>query len=97
MGYKTVALSSSDAKRDLAQSLGAHVYVDGSKEDQTSALQALGGANVVLTTIGDGKAIAALIKGLAEDGKLIILAGSDDLHIPVGMLSCCCWLLRPVC
>jgi len=31
--------------------LGAHVYVDGSKEDQSEALQKLGGAKVILGTL----------------------------------------------
>lgn len=47
-GYKVVALSTSGAKEELAKKLGAHVYVDGSKEDQAEALQKLGGAKVIL-------------------------------------------------
>lgn len=43
MGYRVVALSSSDAKRDFAHKLGAHDYIDGSKEDQGAALAKMGG------------------------------------------------------
>jgi propanol-preferring alcohol dehydrogenase len=49
-GWKTVALSSSDSKKDLAKELGADVYVDGSKEDQAEALTKLGGADLIVCT-----------------------------------------------
>ena len=44
MGYRTVALSSSGAKEKFARLLGAHEYIDGSKEDQGEILSKLGGA-----------------------------------------------------
>lgn len=56
-GFKTVALSSSDLKRDLAKELGAHVYVDGSKEDQAEALTKLGGANLIMCTAPNAEII----------------------------------------
>ncbi|CEQ41693.1 SPOSA6832_03429, partial [Sporobolomyces salmonicolor] len=65
MGYKTVALSQTDSKRQLAMDLGAHVYVDGSKEDHGEALQKLGGAKVIMAVAPSGEAIAKLIGGLA--------------------------------
>ena len=48
MGYRTVALSSSGSKKDLAMKLGAHDYLDGSKVDQAAELQKLGGAKVIV-------------------------------------------------
>ncbi|GAA6063438.1 hypothetical protein JCM10212_002624, partial [Sporobolomyces blumeae] len=82
-GYKVVALSTSDSKRDLATKLGAHVYVDGSKEDQVEALNKLGGAKVVLAVAPNGDAMAKLLGGLAPGGQLLVLALSDGLTVPI--------------
>lgn len=48
MGYRVVALSSGEGKRDLAMKLGAHDYLDGSAVDQAAELQKMGGAKVIL-------------------------------------------------
>ena len=74
MGYRTVALSSSDAKRDFAMKLGANDYIDGSKETQSEALQKLGGAALIVVTAPNPKIIPDLVNGLAPLGKLLILA-----------------------
>jgi D-arabinose 1-dehydrogenase-like Zn-dependent alcohol dehydrogenase len=55
MGYRTVALSSSDSKRDFANKLGATDYVDGSKEKTIDALQAMGGADLIVVTAPNPK------------------------------------------
>ncbi|GAA5853604.1 hypothetical protein JCM8547_007381, partial [Rhodosporidiobolus lusitaniae] len=83
MGYKTVALSGSDSKKKLAEELGAHVYVDGSKEDQAEALQKLGGAKVILCTAPNSEVINKLIGGLAVNGQLLILAVADQVTVPM--------------
>ncbi|KAI5475316.1 GroES-like protein [Pseudohyphozyma bogoriensis] len=72
MGFKTVALSNSGAKAALAKELGAHEYIDGSKVDQAEALQKMGGAKVVLGLAPSGKAMEALIPGLAPNGQLCL-------------------------
>lgn len=74
MGYRTVALSSSDKKKDFAHKLGANDYIDGSKEDQGEALQKLGGAALIVVTAPNPKIIPSLLSGLAPLGKLLILA-----------------------
>jgi len=74
MGYRTVALSSSDYKRDFAMKLGANEYIDGSKEDQGEALQKLGGAALIVCTAPNPEVITGLMNGLAPMGKLLILA-----------------------
>ncbi|KAH9949106.1 GroES-like protein [Amylocystis lapponica] len=84
MGYRTVALSTSSAKEKVSRELGAHEYIDGSKEDQTAALQRLGGAKVIMCTASNPAAIEALIPGLTDDGTLLLLALSHDLSLPVG-------------
>ncbi|GAA6016852.1 hypothetical protein JCM10207_003273 [Rhodosporidiobolus poonsookiae] len=83
MGYKTVALSGSDSKRALAAELGAHEYIDGSKEDQGEALQKMGGAKVVLCTAPNPKVINTLVNGLAVNGTLLVLAVADKIDVPI--------------
>lgn len=39
MGYKAVALSSGDKKRDFAKKLGAHEYIDTSKDDPAKLME----------------------------------------------------------
>ena len=75
MGYRTVALSSSDAKRDFAMKLGATDYVDNSKEDSAEALQKMGGASLVVVTAPSPKVMANLVKACGPCGKILILAG----------------------
>lgn len=77
MGYRTVAISSSDAKKDFAHKLGAHDYIDGSKGDIGKQLQDIGGAACILLTAPNSKLIPQLIGGLGALGKLIILAATD--------------------
>lgn len=74
MGYRTVALSSSGAKRDFAMKLGANDYFDASKEDHSEALQAIGGAALIVVTAPNPSIISGLLNGLAAGGKLLILS-----------------------
>lgn len=75
MGYRTVALSSSGGKEQLAKELGAHIYLDSSKVDQAEELQKLGGAKVIICTAPSEKIIPGLLNGLRTEGTLLILAG----------------------
>lgn len=75
MGYKTVAISSSASKRDLAMELGASAYIDGSKEDPVQALQEMGGAALIIETSGNPETMSKLLGGLAPGGQLQILTG----------------------
>jgi D-arabinose 1-dehydrogenase-like Zn-dependent alcohol dehydrogenase len=76
MGFRVVAVSGSDSKRALAAELGAHEYVDGSKEDPAAALQKLGGADLVLATAPDSELIGAMLGGLSSRGQLLIVAAA---------------------
>src|SRR5262249_6228960 len=53
--------------------LGAHHYIDSSASDPAAALQALGGAKVILITASGGKTVAATFKGLRPGGGCIFL------------------------
>jgi D-arabinose 1-dehydrogenase-like Zn-dependent alcohol dehydrogenase len=74
MGYRTVVLSSSAAKKDFAFQLGATDYIDGSKEDTAEALQKIGGADLIVVTAPNPKVMGPLINGCAPLGKVLILA-----------------------
>lgn len=77
-GYRTAAISRGHDKETLARRLGAHFYINADIEDSAQALQALGGAKVILATAPNAKVISSLIKGLGKDGELIIVAGSGE-------------------
>lgn len=74
-GYHVVALSRDSKKEKFVRDLGAHEYIDSSKEDPATALQKLGGASLIVATAPDPKVIPPLLKGLDILGKLLILAG----------------------
>jgi len=78
MGCRTVAIARGMDKAPLARQLGAHHYIDTNTEDVTRALNALGGARVILATVTNPKAMSAAIGGLAVDGKLIVVGASSE-------------------
>ncbi|EXJ94221.1 hypothetical protein A1O1_02614 [Capronia coronata CBS 617.96] len=81
MGYRTVAISSSSAKKDFAMQLGAHDYIDASKGDIAAQLQALGGAACVIFTAPNQELIPPLLQGLGPMGKILVLAASAPVEI----------------
>ena len=86
-GLETVAIARGTEKEDLARELGAHHYVDSTAQDPAEALQALGGAAVVLATVTNPEAMAACAGGLAPHGTLIVVGASmDPLQIPPAQL-----------
>ncbi|RYP80431.1 hypothetical protein DL769_002458 [Monosporascus sp. CRB-8-3] len=74
MGYYTIAISSGNSKKDFAHQLGAHAYIDTTKEDPVSKLKELGGAALIVATAPNPKAISPLVGGLQAGGKLVVLA-----------------------
>lgn len=78
MGFHTVALSRGQDKRDLAEQLGAHTYIDSERDDAVAALQKLGGARVIVATAPNSKLISSVVDGLAPNGALLLLAASPD-------------------
>ncbi len=83
MGYKVVALSSTGAKEKFAKDLGAHAYVDGSKENHAEALQKMGGAAMIVSTAPNPEIMGDLVNGLGAQGKLILLSRTSSLCAPV--------------
>lgn len=77
-GFKVVAVSGSDSKKELATQLGAHVYVDASKENPVNVIRKLGGARVVLATAPNADAMSKLVPCLGRNGNFIILGVSME-------------------
>jgi D-arabinose 1-dehydrogenase-like Zn-dependent alcohol dehydrogenase len=78
MGFRVAAVARGEEKQPLARQLGAHHYIDSQAGDPAAALQALGGASVILATVTSGKAMAALIGGLRARGRMIVVGASPD-------------------
>jgi len=82
-----VAIARGAEKERLARQLGAHHYIDSQAEDPAAALQALGGASVILATAASGKAMSPLIGGLRARGRLIVVgSGPDPIEVATAQL-----------
>lgn len=83
MGFETVAIARGAAKADFAKELGAHHYIDSTAGTGVAdALQALGGARVVLATAANSAAITATVDGLAPRGELVVIGADPE---PMGI------------
>ena len=69
MGFEVAAIARGADKEPLAKKLGAHHFIDSSATDPAAALQALGGAKVILVTAAGGKTVAATFKGLRREAS----------------------------
>jgi len=81
MGYKTIAVSTSDAKKDFATRLGANEYIDTSKQDAAEAIQKLGGAAAVVVTAPNPQVIGPMLNALHAAGKLLVLAPVGPVEV----------------
>ena len=77
-GYKVAAIGRGPANAALAKKLGAHVYIDSKAANAAQELQKLGGAQVIIATAPNSKAMSALIDGLAPNGKLMVIGAAFD-------------------
>ena len=82
MGFEVVAIARGTDTAELAKKLGAHHYIDSAATDPAAALQALGGAKVILITASGGKTVAATFKGLRPGGVAINLGvGPEPIEV----------------
>ncbi|WP_022835780.1 alcohol dehydrogenase [Salisaeta longa] len=77
-GMEVAALSRGTDKEELAHELGADHFIDTTAHDPSEALQALGGARVILATAPNSKAISQLTGGVGRDGTLLIVAATGE-------------------
>jgi 2-desacetyl-2-hydroxyethyl bacteriochlorophyllide A dehydrogenase len=78
MGFETIAIARGRAKAEDATKLGAHHYIDSTAGDPAEALQALGGAAVVLATAGNSGAMAATVGGILPQGELVTIGVTPE-------------------
>jgi D-arabinose 1-dehydrogenase-like Zn-dependent alcohol dehydrogenase len=87
LGFETVAIARGTEKEELARQLGAHHYIDSTATDPGEALQALGGAKVVLATVTSADAMTAVLPGLGVRGRMVIVGASmEPIQVPPAML-----------
>ncbi|HXY13034.1 MAG TPA: alcohol dehydrogenase [Terriglobales bacterium] len=84
-GYRVAAVGRGADIASLAKKLGAQVYIDSATTDPATELQKLGGAQAILATAPSGKAMAAMVGGLAPGGTLVLIGVPQDL-MPVNVV-----------
>jgi D-arabinose 1-dehydrogenase-like Zn-dependent alcohol dehydrogenase len=77
-GYKVAAIGRGPENASLAKKLGASVYIDSKSTNAAQELQKLGGAQVILATAPNSKAMSELIDGLGPNGKLVVIGATFD-------------------
>jgi len=81
MGFNTVAIARGKDKEPLAKKLGARLYIDSQSSDPAAELSKLGGAKVVIATVTNGDAMAAVLGGLGPSGTLIVIGAAGSLSV----------------
>ena len=83
MGFQIAAIARGADKAELAKKLGAHHYIDSAATDPVAALQALGGAQVMLVTASSGKVVSQAFKGLRPNGIAVVVGiGPEPIEVP---------------
>jgi D-arabinose 1-dehydrogenase-like Zn-dependent alcohol dehydrogenase len=86
-GFRTVVIARGRDKEALARKLGAVAYVDSTADDPAQALQGLGGASAILSTVTNSGAMSAVVGGLAPRGRLMLLGASmDPVEVPPAVM-----------
>jgi D-arabinose 1-dehydrogenase-like Zn-dependent alcohol dehydrogenase len=78
MGFHTVAIARGEDKEPLARKLGAHRYIDSTRQNAAQELTKLGGARAILSTVTDGKSMTDAIEGLSPNGTLLVIGAAPD-------------------
>jgi D-arabinose 1-dehydrogenase-like Zn-dependent alcohol dehydrogenase len=88
-GYRVAAIGRGSENATLAKKLGANVYIDSKATNAAEELQRLGGAQVILATAPNSKAMSTLIDGLGPHGKLMVIgAAFDPIEVtPIQLIS----------
>lgn len=87
MGFRVVAIGRGQDIASDASALGAHHYIDTDRENAVQALNGMGGAMAILTTVGDAQIVSELAGGLTAGGRLMLLGvGPDPLSVSMGQI-----------
>ncbi|HYL86055.1 MAG TPA: alcohol dehydrogenase [Candidatus Angelobacter sp.] len=88
-GYKVAAIGRGPENAALAKKLGASTYIDSKATNAAEELQKLGGAQVILATAPNSKAMSELINGLGPNGKLMVIGATfDPIEVtPIQLIS----------
>jgi D-arabinose 1-dehydrogenase-like Zn-dependent alcohol dehydrogenase len=90
MGFRTVAIARGQEKGAFAKKLGAFHYIDSRASDPAAELSKLGGARVVIATVTNAEAMAAVLGGLAPNGVLVVIGAAGPLAVdPVLLITGC--------
>src|SRR6266404_2197877 len=81
MGFNTVAIARGKDKEPLAKKLGAREYIDSQSSDPAAELSKLGGAKVIIATVTNGDAMAAVLGGLGPNGTLIVIGAAGPVPV----------------
>jgi D-arabinose 1-dehydrogenase-like Zn-dependent alcohol dehydrogenase len=83
MGFETIAIGRGKEKEEMVRKLGAIHYIDTRSQNAVEELNKLGGAELILATVPSGKAMSAVLGGLAINGKLIAIGAADEgIEVP---------------
>jgi D-arabinose 1-dehydrogenase-like Zn-dependent alcohol dehydrogenase len=90
MGFNTVAIARGKDKEAFAKKLGAHHYIDSRASDPAAELNKLGGAKVVIATVTNAEAMAAVLGGVAPNGVLMVIGAAGPLSVdPILLITGC--------
>jgi alcohol dehydrogenase, propanol-preferring len=89
MGAEVIAITSTDSKQAAAKQLGADHTISATGAEAGKKLQAMGGADVVLSTTLDAEAINGAMQGLLPQGTMVLTALTFDPLpiIPIQLLA----------
>jgi D-arabinose 1-dehydrogenase-like Zn-dependent alcohol dehydrogenase len=77
-GFKVAAIGRGAENASLASKLGASVYIDSKATNAAEELQKLGGAQAILSTAPNSKAMSELIDGMGPTGKFMVVGIAAD-------------------
>ena len=83
-----MAIARGKDKETFAKKLGAHHYIDSQASDPAAELNKLSGAKVVIATVTNADAMAAVLGGLAPNGVLMVIGAAGPLSVdPVLLIT----------
>ncbi|HEY7546627.1 MAG TPA: zinc-dependent alcohol dehydrogenase [Blastocatellia bacterium] len=86
-GAKVIAVDVSDEKLEFARSLGAETTINAAATDAAKELRSMGGAHVVVVTIGSKAAYNSAFSSVRSAGTLVVVGfPSEEISFPAIMM-----------